>query len=134
MCNTDIKLESGECTDSLSLGYEDFELVEGDECLLQDIKSKLFTDLGALFYDKNYGAKVLRFIHGSRDNFALLELKQAIKIALKTDDRIVADTINVLVNTAHEQIIIYIDFKTTQGIQLSTSLSPLDSPILGLGN
>jgi len=115
MSNTDIKLESGECTDSLSLGYEDFELVERDECLLQDIKSKLFTDFGSLFYDKNYGAKVLRFIHGSRENLALLELKQAVKIALKTDDRIVTDSINVSINTAHEQIIIYIDFKTVEG-------------------
>lgn len=112
---TDIKLESGECTDSLSFGYEDFELVDGDDCLLQDIRNKLYTDIGALFYDPSYGAKVLRYIHASKDEITFLKLKQMISIALKQDNRINENSLKISVDTKDGKLIISIDFKTVEG-------------------
>lgn len=113
--SVDIKLESG----SLSMGYEDFELVSGEECLIQDIRSELFTDIGALYYEPSYGSRVLRYIQGARDNLTLVELKQAVKIALKSDERIVPNSIVIQTEQNANGIIVFINFKAVEYGELS---------------
>lgn len=112
---SDIRILNGE----IALGYEDVGFVEGEECLLQDIRNKLFTDIGALYYDPSYGSRVLRYIQGERDDFTLQELKQTIKIALKTDERIVSNSIGVSFNTSSEKLGIMIEFKTIENEKLT---------------
>jgi len=85
-------------------GFEDIELVEGSECLLQDIKTKLYTDIGALFYDPNYGSGILRYIQSNGDELTLLEFKQALKSTLKSDDRIDNNSILVTVKFENDQL------------------------------
>ncbi len=112
---TDIKITDGE----IALSYNDIELVSDDDCLLQDIRNVIYTDTGTLFYDSSYGAKVLRYIQEDHTSVTFNELKQIIKIALKSDSRVVANTIEITITSQDESIIIDIDFQTTTGSQLS---------------
>ncbi len=108
---SDIKLTDGE----IVLGYEDFELVSDSDCMLQDVRSLLFTDKGALFYDETYGSGVLRFIHADNSDTMIQELKQSVKIALKTDERIIQNSIAVAAETSGETLDITISFTATDG-------------------
>ncbi len=112
---TDIKITD----DEIALGLDDLELVSDDDCLLQDIRNTLYTDTGALFYDSSYGAKVLRYIQEDHTSITFNELKQIVKIALKSDSRIVANTIEITITSQDESVVIDIDFQTTDGTQLS---------------
>lgn len=78
--------------------YADLALVEGKDCLLQDIKTRLMTDIGALFYDTAFGSGVLRYIQAPADELTLLELKAAVKDALETETRIDNNSIAVKVS------------------------------------
>ncbi len=82
---TDIKLDDGE----IVCNYDDFEIVY--DSLYQDIKSRLMTDYGALFYDEAYGCGLMRCIQGGD----VLEITQAVKTALKADERISSNTVTV---------------------------------------
>ncbi len=104
----DIKLLNGE----IELEYDDFAIVSDD--LLQDIKSLLFTDLGALFYDNQYGSSTLRYIQANN----ISKLKQDIRIALSKDSRIDANSINVKLEKNDYSVIMDIDFNTINGQEL----------------
>ena len=119
MIDTDIRVDDGYDVLEIAIGYEDLELVSGDDCLLQDIRSKLYTDIGALFYAPNYGAKVLRYIHAPKDEMTFLNLKQIISIALKQDNRINENSVKIEVTTQDDTFVIKIDFKTIEGNELS---------------
>lgn len=41
----------------------ELSLVEGEDCLINDLIWRLRTDRGALFYDKDYGTNLTRFLH-----------------------------------------------------------------------
>ena len=119
MIDTDIRVDDEGDVPEIAIGYEDLDLVSGDECLLQDIRNKLYTDIGALFYAPNYGAKVLRYIHAPKDEMTFLNLKQIISIALKQDNRINENSVKIEVTTQDDTFVIKIDFKTIEGNELS---------------
>lgn len=99
---TDIALDAeGE----IVLEYADMTLVEGKDCLLQDIKTRLMTDIGALFYDTAFGSGVLRYIQAPADELTLLELKAAVKDALETEPRIDNNSVAVKVSADKEGIL-----------------------------
>lgn len=99
---TDIALDAeGE----IVLEYADMALVEGTGCLLQDIKTRLMTDIGALFYDTAFGSGVLRYIQAPADELTLLELKAAVKDALETEPRIDNTGVAVKVSADKEGIL-----------------------------
>lgn len=107
MIGVDIKLESGECL----LGYEDLVLVEGEDSLIQDIRTKLLTDLGVLFYDQNFGSGMLRYLHAPNDELTRLEIKTVLKSALKTEPRIDPNSIFVNVDKKSvDEIIVNVEF------------------------
>lgn len=92
---TDIALDAeGE----IVLEYADLALVKGRDCLLQDIKTRLMTDIGALFYDTAFGSGVLRYIQAPADELTLLELKAAVKDALETEPRIDNNSVAIKVS------------------------------------
>lgn len=99
---TDIALDAeGE----IILEYADVALVEGKDCLLQDIKTRLMTDIGALFYDTSFGSGILRYIRAPADELTMLELKAAVKDALETDPRIDNNSVAVKVSADKEGIL-----------------------------
>ena len=122
MIDTDIRVDDGCDVLEIAIGYEDLELVSGDECLLQDIRNKLYTDIGALFYDLSYGAKVLRYIHAPKDEMTFLKLKQIIIIALKQDNRINENSVKIEINTQDDKLVIKIDFKTITNENLNLEI------------
>lgn len=81
--------------------YAGIALVEGTGCLLQDIKTRLMTDTGTLFYDPSFGSGVLRYIQAPGDELTLLELKAAVKDALETEPLI--DNNSVAVNVSADK-------------------------------
>lgn len=99
---TDIALDAeGE----IVLEYADLALVEGTGCLLQDMRTRLMTDTGALFYDNSFGSGVLRYIQASADELTLLELKAALKDTLETESRIDSNSVAVKVSADKEGIL-----------------------------
>ncbi|MGL4677666.1 MAG: DUF2634 domain-containing protein [Brevinema sp.] len=114
----DIRILDGE----LALTQGDFELVEENECLLQDIRNKLITEFGSLFYDKKYGIGILRYIHNSQEELTLLKLKQEILHTLKQDHRIHKDSIDILITPTIDQLSIQINISTKCGQKLSLKL------------
>ncbi|MGL5956316.1 MAG: GPW/gp25 family protein [Brevinema sp.] len=115
MHDCDIRLLNGEIT----LNQVDFELVYDEQTLIQDIKEKLYTDVGALFYDLHYGTGILRYIHSPQDELTLLKLKQQIQVALKQDPRINKDSIHIQITPEAQQLTIQIDFQTKTSQSLS---------------
>lgn len=99
---TDIALDTeGE----IVLEYADMALIEGKDCLLQDMRTRLMTDIGALFYDTAFGSGVLRYIRAPADELTMLELKAAVKDALETEPRIDNNSVAVKVSADKEGIL-----------------------------
>ncbi|MGL5253804.1 MAG: hypothetical protein ACRC9L_02100 [Brevinema sp.] len=90
--STDIKLENGE----ISLGLTDFQLVSGSQCIIQDIITRLSTDIGALFYASSFGESILRFVHAPSSSAS--ELKGAILRALQSESRIIPNSEDIAIS------------------------------------
>ena len=89
---TDIKLENGE----IALGQRDFETVSDGACIVQDVIARLTTDVGALFYDPNFGEGIQRFLHTPASSTT--EVKACILRALQAETRVVANSENIIVS------------------------------------
>lgn len=110
----DICLQNGE----LVLENGDLQLISNDDCLLQDLRSKMCTSKGALFYDIKYGAGILNFIHQTVDDNTILSLKQQVSIALN-DNRIEMNSIDINISPIDSGVNIEIDFFTRNGESLT---------------
>lgn len=115
----DIKLQDGE----IVMGFEDVDLVSGNDCLIQDIRNKLLTYFGTLFYDKKYGSGLLKYIQAEKNDITLRQIKQDIRITLKEDERIDPNSIKVSFDTSSEKLVIMIDFRIIEGENLEIGLS-----------
>lgn len=87
----DIKINDGE----LALGYDDFELVAGKSCPIQDITTRLTTPKGALFYAPEFGSNLHRFIQVNVDELVILDFTNEIRSVVSEDPRVDRDSIEV---------------------------------------
>lgn len=108
---TDICLKGGE----IDISTGDFLLVDGKECILQDIRQLLYTECGSLFYDETYGSEVLYFIHQNVNDTSLLTLKQSIGISIKSDNRVERDSVEIVINQVKDGVEIKISLLTVYG-------------------
>jgi len=62
---------------------------DGIQTVLQDIKLRLFTPLGSLFYDKNFGSLVMEFIKDENTFGNRLALATEIRSRINAEQRVV---------------------------------------------
>ncbi|MBW2599331.1 MAG: baseplate assembly protein [Deltaproteobacteria bacterium] len=62
---------------------------DGIQTVLQDIKLRLFTPLGSLFYDKEFGSRIIEFVKDENTMGNRLALIAEIKSCINAEPRVV---------------------------------------------
>lgn len=89
----------------------DFQLIKGNECVLQDIKHELMTYAGNLFYDEDYGGKLIKFINKPNDEINRIELIQSIEEIVSKNEKVESDTVECeIIEWDLKQIVISVSF------------------------
>lgn len=105
---TDIKLnDNGE----ILISNNDFSVTSGIECRLQQIKIRLFTQKGALFYDQDFGSDLHKFINANKTKSNIASFKQSVKLALFKEPLIDNDSVLVRVDDSEKGFYAYVTFK-----------------------
>lgn len=94
------------------------ELVEDNECWLQDLKNEAMCEEGELFYedqegDDSYGWGLLDFMQGEYDDFAEMEIQQRIRSKMAKRSYIDPGSIQVEVAFDGHRYKVRIKFKRT---------------------
>lgn len=66
----------------------------GTQTVLQDIKLRLFTPLGGLFYDKNFGSRIIEFVKDENTSFTRQALAVEVKKRIALDPRVVKGSVS----------------------------------------
>lgn len=61
----------------------------GTATVLQDIKLRLFTPLGGLFYDKNFGSELIKFIKDENTVSSRIALTAEVKMRINMEPRVI---------------------------------------------
>lgn len=89
----------------------DAQIVKGIECILQDVKNELMTYIGNLFYDENYGGKIVKFVNKPNNEINRIELIQSIEEIVSRNEKVEAESIECeVVQWDLKQIVISITF------------------------
>lgn len=65
----------------------------GIQTALQDIKQRLFTPLGSLFYDSNFGSRIIEFVRDENTPFNRSALVAEVKKRIALDPRVVQSSV-----------------------------------------
>lgn len=65
----------------------------GIQTVLQDIKLRLFTPLGSLFYDSNFGSRIVEFVRDENTPFSRSALIAEVKKRIVLDPRVVQSSV-----------------------------------------
>ncbi|CAK7044795.1 MAG: hypothetical protein DELT_02983 [Desulfovibrio sp.] len=68
-------------------------LTEEVETGVQDIKLRLFTYLGTLFYDKGYGSRVFDYVYGDNTQETRAAFIAEVEMCVETDPRVIPHTV-----------------------------------------
>ena len=72
-------------------------LTESVDTGVQDIKLRLFTYLGSLFYDKRYGSRVFDFVYGDNTPENRAAFLAEVEMCVEADPRVVPHTVKASV-------------------------------------
>lgn len=73
----------------------DIEITEGIPCLVQDIKHRLLTPRGNLFYNPDYGVDIYKYINDENIFMNRMALSQDIKKEVESDPRVRTGSVSV---------------------------------------
>ncbi|HWP50097.1 MAG TPA: DUF2634 domain-containing protein [Clostridia bacterium] len=110
----------------------DFALVEGLDCLTQEIKIEALTTAGELFYDKDFGWSLPDFQQAQSDDLTLLELQQRVRAKLASRQEIDTSSIAVTVTTGDtvRLLIVWRYVGATKNTQLDISIGRVEIEVI----
>lgn len=83
--------------DLMPIPTGDAQIVEGKTCLLQDLRHRLMTPKGGLWYDPSYGIDIYQYMHLEDTPINQLSLQQELQDAVEADPRIEPGSVTVLI-------------------------------------
>lgn len=81
-------------------------LTEGVDTGVQDIKLRLFTYLGTLFYDTGYGSRIFDFVYGDNTQENRAAFVAEVDMCVEADPRVVPHTVKTSILTWNESQLI----------------------------
>ena len=89
----------------------DAQIIQGIECVLQDVKDELMTYIGNLFYDETYGGKLIKFVNRPNNEINRIELTQNIEEIVSRNEMVEPESIECdVIQWDLKQIVLYISF------------------------
>lgn len=101
----------------------DIITVQGDECLLQDVRHRLESSYGDVFSHENFGSLLIRYLGQPDTELNRTLIKRSVITAIEQEKRINPNTVQVeLVKYTPEEIQVYISFIPLEKIHPLTLL------------
>lgn len=89
----------------------DLFTVQGDECLLQDVRHRLESSYGDVFSHENFGSLLFKYLGQPDTELNRALIKRSVNTALEEEKRINPNTIQVeLIKYTPEEIQVHISF------------------------
>lgn len=108
-----------------------FRLVGSNDCLVQDLYSRLTTPEGSLFYDETYGFDCGALLNADVDNSRIYLWRTKIVNQLEDDERVLSATASIDFDRAQSQITVTCFATTKDGtIRFVIGVKDLNTSLL----